>query len=502
MSTALLKPGQSRDEAQLPAGTVQGSLSWALTLPFLFLVDHGTFSFQSTGTAVGGFSPGGVATRDPGIFGYAFAAVAYLMVAWLIKSRLRGVIDFVVQFKMLTLLALLAVFSALWSQSPGRSLLYGTLYLLGTLFGYYLVVRFEPEEIMAMLTRLGIIVSVLGLLTVVLLPGFGVTHDVRNGLVWNGIFTDRTGAARALVFLISPVLVSRGKQTTVKWLLSVSLMGLMIVMAHAVSAIFVLFIYIVFLFLLRLSRKVDSRLLMMVLVVGSFLSVLVAFFGIEYGADILKAFGRNTNLSGRTTIWSALALSILKRPLLGYGFFAFWQGIKGESGRVIALTHWTFGYAHNGIIEIFLQLGTIGVVVFFITLFKAIKDAWYCFRNDRAGTYDWYVGLVVITIFYNIDEATVVWPNDLLSIIYIVMCCGLAIGAKRLRQEKAYGSMRSLSVVSRSPGRFQAVPGKRGGSLARSAANTLQQGLAYLIRPLWTVPRKDTYQDLHQELLS
>jgi O-antigen ligase len=237
-------------------------------------------------------------------------------------------------------------------------------------------------------------------------------------------------------------------------------------------------------------------------VVGGFMSVLVAFMGIEYGADVLKAFGRNPNLSGRTTIWSALALSILKRPLLGYGFFAFWQGIKGESGRVIALTHWTFGYAHNGIIEIFLQLGTIGVVVFFITLFKAIKDAWYCFRNDRAGTYDWYVGLVVITIFYNIDEATVVWPNDLLSIIYIVMCCGLAIGAKRLRQEKAYGSMRSLSVVSRSPGRFQAVSGKRGGSLARSAANTLQQGLAYLIRPLWTVPRKDTYQDLHQELLS
>jgi exopolysaccharide production protein ExoQ len=515
MSTVILKPGRSRDEAQLSAGPVPDRLSWTLMLPFLFLVDHGTFSFQSTGTAVGGFSPGGVATRDPGIFGYLFAAATYLMVAWLIKSRLRGVLDFVMQFKMLTLLGLLAVFSTLWSQSPGRSLLYGTLYLLGTLFGYYLVVRFEHEEIMAMLTRLGIIVSVLSLLTVVLLPGFGVTHDVRNGLGWNGIFTDRTGAARALVFLISPALVSRGKQSTVKWLLSVCLMGLMIIMAHAVTAIFVLFIYIVFLFLLRISRKVDSRLFVVAVVVGGFMSVLVAFMGIEYGADVLKAFGRNPNLSGRTTIWSALALSILKRPLLGYGFFAFWQGIKGESGRVIALTHWTFGYAHNGIIEIFLQLGTTGVVVFFITLFKAIKDAWYCFRNDHAGTYDWYLGLVVITIFYNIDEATVVWPNDLLSIIYVVMCCGLAIGAKRLRQEKAYGPMHGLSVVSRSPSRSQSVLGKHGGSLVRSAANTLQQGLAYLIRPLWTVPStartfnifrcgygKDTYQGLHQELLS
>lgn len=486
-------------------------------LPFLFLIDHGTFSFQSTGTAVGGFSPGGVATRDPGVLGYLFAAVAYLMVAWLIKSRLRGVLDLAMQFKMLTLLALLAASSALWSQSPARSLLYGTLYLIGTLFGYYLVVRFETEELMAMLTRLGILVSVLGLLLVVFLPQFGLTHgDTRNGVGWQGIFSGRTSAAKVLVFLISPAFISRGKRRTAGWLLSVALMGLMIVMAHAVTAIFVLFIYIAFLFLLRVARKVDSRLLVMVTVIGGFLSVFMVFFGLEYGPDILRAFGRNPNLTGRTIIWNALAISILRRPLLGYGFYAFWQGIKGESGRVIYLTHWTFGYAHNGVIEIFLQLGTTGAVIFFITLFKAIKDAWYCFRNDYAGTYDWYVGLLVITIFYNIDEATVVWPNDLLSILYIVTCCALAIGATRLRQEKAYGATHGLSVVSRSAGRSQTVFGRYGGSLARSAADTLQLGLSYLIRPLWTVPskaitsyifgssyRKDTYQGLHhQELLS
>ncbi len=362
-------------------------------LPFLFLIDHGTFSFQSTGTAVGGFSPGGVATRDPGIFGYLFAAVTYLLVAWLIKSRLKGVIDLAMQFKMLTLLALLAVFSALWSQSPARSLLYGTLYFIGTLFGYYLVVRFEREELMEMLTRLGILVSVLGLLMVVFLPNFGLTHgDARNGVGWQGIFSDRTSAAKALVFLISPAFISRGKRSTAGWLSTIALMGLMIVMAHAVTAIFVLFIYLAFLFVLRISRKVDSRLFVMVIVIGAFLSVLAVFFGIEYGADVLRAFGRNPNLTGRTTIWNALAISILKRPLLGYGYFAFWQGIKGESGRVIYLTHWTFGYAHNGIIEIFLQLGTTGVVIFFMTFFKAIKDAWYIFRNDHSGTYDWYLG--------------------------------------------------------------------------------------------------------------
>jgi exopolysaccharide production protein ExoQ len=484
-------------------------------LPFLFLVVHGTFSFQS-GTAVGGFSPGGTSTHDPGVFGYAFAGISYLIVAWLIQTKLSSVISLAVHFKMLTLLALLAMSSVVWSQSPPKSLLYGTLYLLSTLFGYYLVIRFKPEEIMAMVSRLGILTAVLSLLVVILLPRFGLTHgDARNGVGWQGLFSDRTGAAKSFVYLVSPLFVSRGKRSVIGWMSSILVMMLMIVMARAVTAIFVLFIYLIFLFVLRISRRVDSRLKMMAIVAGGFLAVLAVIIGIEYGAEVLKAFGRNPTLTGRTAIWRALAISILKRPLLGYGYFAFWQGIKGESGRVIYLTHWTFGYAHNGIIEIFLQLGSTGAVIFFITLFKAIKDAWYCFRNDYSGAYDWYVGLVVITIFYNIDEATVVWPNDLLSVLYVVTCCGLAIGAARLRREKAEGGTHGLSVVSRSSGRPQTVFGKHGGSLARSITNTLQQDLAYLVHVLWTVPlmtlssfifgctyKNNKYEHLHQELLS
>jgi exopolysaccharide production protein ExoQ len=514
MSTVILKPGHARDEAQRAARPIQQGLTWVLLLPFLFFIVHGTFSFQS-GTAVGGFSPGGTATHDPGVFGYLFAAVTYLMVAWLINSKLKGVFTFAMHFKMLTLLALLAVFSFVWSQSPAKSLLYGGLYLISTLFGYYLVVRFEPEEIMTVVSRLGLLVAVLGLLVVVFLPRFGLTHgDVRNGVGWQGIFTDRTGAAKSLVYLISPAFISQSRRRGLSWLFSVLLMGVMIVMAHAVTAIFVLFIYLVFLFVLRISRKVDSRLLTMTVVAGVVLGAIAVFLGLEYGAEVLKAFGRNPTLTGRTAIWSALAISILKRPLLGYGFFAFWQGIQGESAKVIYLTHWTFGYAHNGIIEIFLQLGSTGVVVFFITLFKALKDGWYCFRNDHAGTYDWYLGLLVITIFYNIDEATVVWPNDLLSILYVVTCCGLAMGAKRLKREKAHGSTHRMDVISHAFDRSQASFGGSASGVQRSAPKVLQQGLSYFIRPSWGASirrlmsyifglsyKKHKYEQLHQELL-
>jgi len=103
--------------------------------------------------------------------------------------------------------------------------------------------------------------------------------------------------------------------------------------------------------------------------------------------------------------------------------------------------HWVFGYAHNGILEIALQLGVVGVVLFLLTMGQAIRNAWMCSRGGRLGEVHWYVSILILTVLYNFDEATVVWPNDILSILYIVACCGLAEAAHDLRGSQ---SMRPL----------------------------------------------------------
>jgi O-antigen ligase len=213
----------------------------------------------------------------------------------------------------------------------------------------------------------------------------------------------------------------------------------MIIEAHAVTAIVVLLIFILFLAFLRLSRRLEPRLSVALAVLSSIAVVLITIGCAEYLPNILGAFGRDPTLTGRTLIWTAVMDSIVKRPLLGYGFYAFWNGLTGESGNIINATHWTFGYAHNGLLEIFLQLGLVGGVIFLATLFQAVRNAWFCLRNDGSGRYDWYLGLIVLTIVYNIDEATVLLPNELLSILYIVACCGLAQAARDLKMNRCLG---------------------------------------------------------------
>jgi O-antigen ligase len=115
--------------------------------------------------------------------------------------------------------------------------------------------------------------------------------------------------------------------------------------------------------------------------------------------------------------------------------------MTGESANSIVAAHWVFGYAHNGVLELWLQLGVVGVALFVITLIQAIGNAWFCFRHGCPPGVEWYIGLIALTIMYNVDEATVVWPNELVSIMYVLACCGLSIAARQIKSAKTIGAL-------------------------------------------------------------
>jgi O-antigen ligase len=438
MQTATLTDERLTRKAALSAAAAYRRLGWLITIPLVFFAAHGTFSFQTEGEAVGGALPGAVTVRNPGFVGYVLLpGLVYGIVFWLMKARWKTIVSYASQFKMLTLLGLLTIVSALWSQDPSRSALFGTFYFIGTLFAYYLVIQLETYELMTIVSRACVVVCIIGVILVIFFPQYGVyDKDPRAPGAWRGIFIDRTGAAKELVFLFSPAIFLKVKRSKSRWLISLGLPLLMIFKAHATTALVILFLYFLVWGALKAGRKLGRKLTLAVLVGGSIVLGVTAVLGIQYLPDILRSMGRDPTLTGRTLIWAALKISILKRPILGYGFYAFWQGLSGESGNVITALNWSFGYAHNGILEVFLQLGSVGVAVLFVTLVQAIRNAWFCYQNDRTGKFDWYIALIVLTIFYNVDEETLLFPNALSSMLYIIACCGLAQGAWQLRRQR------------------------------------------------------------------
>ena len=105
---------------------------------------------------------------------------------------------------------------------------------------------------------------------------------------------------------------------------------------------------------------------------------LFALFIDTFGT-LVHSLGRNATLTGRTTIWKAV-LSLHTNPLLGTGFESFWLGSRLE-------TVWNMSVkgiqeAHNGYIELYLNLGWIGLFLLGWLIVSGYRHAFAAFRRD------------------------------------------------------------------------------------------------------------------------
>ena len=66
----------------------------------------------------------------------------------------------------------------------------------------------------------------------------------------------------------------------------------------------------------------------------------VSFLVLTNLDSILLLFGRDASLTGRTTIWKVLLISVTKRPWLGFGYQAFWAGTTSEGMNAFMGTYY------------------------------------------------------------------------------------------------------------------------------------------------------------------
>ena len=88
--------------------------------------------------------------------------------------------------------------------------------------------------------------------------------------------------------------------------------------------------------------------------------ICVAFYALFLSSGMVESLGRDPTLTGRTVIWDVV-LSVRGNALVGTGFESFWLGKRLH--RVWELTMPGLQEAHNGYLELYLNLGWIGVIL-------------------------------------------------------------------------------------------------------------------------------------------
>jgi O-antigen ligase len=312
----------------------------------------------------------------------------------------------------LVLLFLYALLSLSWSDYPGIGLR-----RLVRAFGATLMIlvvlstRNPVNSISTVLRRCRYILVPVSILLIKYYRDYGVAYDYwtgeemlvgaasdKNGLgrlcliavvsgAWD-LLTPRAASATALSSLSNAV-APAGVLGLSAWLLFSSNSATSLV--SSVVGVFALFL------VARPLVRRQAHNLGTLLLAALFGPLLLWSFG---GVDALvEGLGRDMTLTTRTFVWADL-MAVDTNPIFGVGYDTFWLG---DRLRWFVDTH-QVSSAHNGYLEVYLELGAVGLTLFFGTLWRFFRASQRLLARD--GHYGSF-RLVILLVFliYNITES-------------------------------------------------------------------------------------------------
>jgi O-antigen ligase len=286
-----------------------------------------------------------------------------------------------------------------------------------------LVIATDAEPLAAirrLVSRIGMLLFPTSVLFIKYFPDLGRGYTDAGLLMNTGVSTNKNSLG-LIVLVISVVVLwnvrslfihkeehNRGRRLVAQsTVLAFGLALFWMANSSTSKACFLLGGLIIFALNLRAIRRQPSR--VHVLYLFMMLAAGAAFlFGGQ--ADVADALGRDPNLSGRTEIWDAV-IPAVPNPIVGAGFESFWvspnvqifQRTLLESGWYPPLVK-VLNEAHNGYIEVYLNLGWIGVCLIALILVVAYRRASNAFRLDpELGSL--FFAYVAIAAVYGITEA-------------------------------------------------------------------------------------------------
>jgi exopolysaccharide production protein ExoQ len=155
------------------------------------------------------------------------------------------------------------------------------------------------------------------------------------------------------------------------------------------------------------------------------LGVIALLFGGE--ATVAGALGRDPKLSDRTTIWEAV-IPVCPNPVVGAGFESFWNGYGKYVTGNLSIYERGLNSAHNGYIEVWLNLGWVGVGLIAMLLISGYRRAYAAFRHN-AGVGSLMLAYVATDTLYGITEASFRIMTPTLIFLFLVIAGGRRIAS-------------------------------------------------------------------------
>lgn len=417
--------------------------TWILCGILLMFSSTGAFSFEGggTNTIIGsrlavisdGDSQGNFLLRLQTYVIYVVCVLLMFPLAKTIGSEFRRNI-------LVSSLLLWAIISIAWSIDSRRSTVLGVEMIVDIAFSFYLLKRYTINDLMKLLMLVGSVAAVSSLFLILVFPQYGLQQrDLLYAFgAWQGIFGQKNACGMTMTLLLLPAFSVQldGRLARVYRGVYIIVLSLIIAMTQSVGSWAVCGLCVTFIVVIRVMvnfRREDAWSVGVVL-----LGVLVAAIpiSVHFSDDLLRIVGKDPTMTGRTRLWASLMVSILKHPIAGYGYRAFWQGLNGESAYATLQSNslGRVGYAENGVLELWLDLGAVGVILYALVFFRAVRDAIYCFRRESPPAVLWCISVLFFVAVMNIGGGILLSPFNLVCILPFVAYLSLGREARRIRE--------------------------------------------------------------------
>ncbi len=368
-----------------------------LFIYLFFLIFGTTVPFRESTVA-----PDDIRTNNP-IKQFVFSALYLISFLSLLPKR-RRVYQLIQSEKLLTLFLVWAFLTVLWSDYPVVSLkrwvqLAGTVVIFVAAFAHMGTV----QQARSFLKLILAVYLPLTLLAVMLVPA-AIQWEFP---AWRGLATHKNVLGQ--IALISTIIWTGAlvEEPRRKWWNGgFLLLSLIILLGSRSTTSFLAGCVILFLILAMSTGRlfgppVATRFFLALSTAGAVTLLLsVAIFSPELIPEFFDLLGKDTSFSGRIGLWLAILDEALRHPLTGCGFNGYWVMNSPLLETVFAEFIWIPNQAHNGYLDMFNEVGLIGLGLFLAMMLYYFQ---HIFRQRQRHFWKW---IVVAVLIINVQEST------------------------------------------------------------------------------------------------
>jgi exopolysaccharide production protein ExoQ len=260
--------------------------------------------------------------------------------------------------------------STLWSVDPQTTLRRSFIYLIFVLASIGIANNLSGDEYLELLRRLIFLSAIASLVLLPISPSSALMSDGPM----RGIFTHKNVLGQVMA---AGVLVSlhgmRVGGHRLSCAVKIIMFAVLAFASRSSTSLMTIFVFCAVEIYLALTRRNFVALMMM------FIVTIPAFVVFVLSPDLILGFlGKDATLTGRTDLWEFVKICISQRPLLGWGFSAFWLSTNPAAAEISTNLGWSVPQAHNGLYELLLEVGGVGASLFSIVFARNIWIATRC----------------------------------------------------------------------------------------------------------------------------